>query len=58
MNFDLRIHHITFVLEAQTAVHLGPQAGGQIRGSLWSALNEVACTAPSQRHNPDVSSSR
>ncbi|MDQ7034316.1 MAG: CRISPR system precrRNA processing endoribonuclease RAMP protein Cas6 [Anaerolineae bacterium] len=40
-------------MEAQTEVHMGPQAGAQIRGSLWQALNEHVCTAPSQSHNPD-----
>jgi hypothetical protein len=53
MTFDLRIHHMTFVLEAVTDVHMGPQAGGQLRGGLWHALNEIACTQPSQRHHPD-----
>jgi hypothetical protein len=53
MTFDLRIHHITFVLEAQSDVHMGPQAGGQIRGGLWHALNEETCTAPAQRRHPD-----
>ena len=53
MTFDLRIHHITFVLEAQSDVHMGVQAGGQIRGALWQALNEETCTAPLQRQHPD-----
>ena len=53
MTFDLRIHHITFVLETQSEIHMGPQAGGQIRGGLWHALNEETCTAPAQRHHPD-----
>ena len=31
-------------------VHMGPQAGGQIRGALWQALSNIACTAPGERH--------
>ncbi|MGB7341282.1 MAG: CRISPR system precrRNA processing endoribonuclease RAMP protein Cas6 [Phototrophicaceae bacterium] len=53
MIFDLQLHHIKFILEAQTLVHMGPQAGGQIRGALWQALNDTACIAPNERHRAD-----
>jgi hypothetical protein len=45
---ELRVYHIRFVLEAQTLVHMGAQAGAQIRGALWYALRDSACTDPSQ----------
>lgn len=50
--FDLRIYHIIFTLEATTRVHMGAQAGAQIRGALWEALNVSACIAPNERHHP------
>lgn len=53
MTFDLRIHHITFVLEAQSNVHFGAQVGAQIRGALWHALDKAVCIAPQERQHPD-----
>ncbi|GAB5426309.1 MAG: CRISPR system precrRNA processing endoribonuclease RAMP protein Cas6 [Crocinitomicaceae bacterium] len=52
MNFDLQIYHIRFTCEAQTLVHMGTQAGGQIRGALWQALSDLTCIAPQDRHLP------
>src|SRR6188474_850438 len=52
MNFDLAIYQIRFRLEAQSQVHKGAQAGAQLRGALWEALNESACIAPADRRNP------
>src|SRR5690349_17246005 len=53
MNFDLAIYHIQFRLEAQSQIHMGAQAGAQLRGALWEALNESACIAPDERRNPN-----
>jgi len=50
---NLAVHHLLFTLQAQTLVHLGPQAGAQIRGGLWAALREFACAAPTVQHDPD-----
>ena len=49
---NLIVHHLRFTLEASTLVHLGPQAGAQIRGALWAALREFACAAPSLAGDP------
>src|SRR5687768_16863705 len=45
-DFDLNVLHLQFSLRAESAIHLGPQAGGQIRGALWAALRQFACTDP------------
>ncbi len=50
---NLTVHHLLFTLRAHTLVHLGPQAGAQIRGGLWAALREFACAAPSIQGDPD-----
>lgn len=50
---NLAVHHLLFTLQAQTLVHLGPQAGAQIRGGLWAALREFACAAPTVQGDPD-----
>ncbi|MBP8972743.1 MAG: CRISPR system precrRNA processing endoribonuclease RAMP protein Cas6 [Anaerolineae bacterium] len=50
---NLTVHHLLFTLQAQTLVHLGPQAGAQIRGGLWAALREFACAAPTVQGDPD-----
>ncbi len=50
---NLTVHHLLFTLRAQTLVHLGPQAGAQIRGGLWAALREFACAAPKVQGDPD-----
>ena len=39
---NLTVHHLLFTLQAQTLVHLGSQAGAQIRGGLLAALREFA----------------
>ncbi len=52
---NLIIHHLRFTLRATTLVHLGPQAGAQIRGALWAALQQFACTAPAVQSDPDHS---
>jgi hypothetical protein len=49
---NLVVHHLLFTLEAQTTVHLGPQAGAQLRGALWAALEKFACTDPAARNQP------
>lgn len=46
---NLTVHQLVFTLEASTLVHFGPQAGAQIRGALWAALQEFACTSPTAR---------
>jgi hypothetical protein len=46
---NLIVYQLEFTLEAQTPVHLGLQAGAQIRGALWTALKEFACSAPIRR---------
>jgi len=50
---NLVVHHLLFTLRAQTLVHLGPQAGAQIRGGVWAALREFACAAPKVQGDPD-----
>jgi hypothetical protein len=50
--FALTVHHLNFVCEAATYVHFGPQAGAQIRGALWNALEKFACPDPAARHDP------
>lgn len=35
---SLEVHHLWFTCTARTTVHLGPQAGAQLRGALWEAL--------------------
>ncbi len=50
---NLIVHHLRFTLRARTLVHLGPQAGAQLRGALWGALQGFACTAPQLRHDPE-----
>lgn len=50
---NLTVHHLLFTLRAQTLVHLGPQAGAQIRGGVWAALRELACAAPQVQGDPD-----
>lgn len=50
---NLTVHHLWFTLQAQTLVHLGPQAGAQIRGGVWAALREFACAAPRVQGDPD-----
>jgi hypothetical protein len=50
---NLIVHHIRFTLKAQTLIHLGPQAGAQIRGALWAALRQFACAAPTVQHDPE-----
>ncbi len=54
-DFDLVVHHLRFTLEARTLVHLGPQAGGQLRGALWAALQPFACSDPSVQGQPEHS---
>lgn len=49
------VHHLQFSLQALTLVHLGPQAGAQIRGALWAALKQFACTDPAVRGEPEHS---
>jgi hypothetical protein len=55
MNVDLALYHLRFYLEAQSPIHMGPQAGSQLRGALWEALSETVCVAPKERQNPDHS---
>jgi hypothetical protein len=52
---NLIVHHLRFTLRAMTLIHLGPQAGAQIRGALWAALQQFACTAPAIEGDPDHS---
>lgn len=52
---DFTIHQIEFTLKADTDLHLGVQAGAQFRGALWSHLQRLACTDPSQQNNPSHS---
>jgi hypothetical protein len=52
---NLIVHHLRFTLRATTPVHLGPQAGAQIRGALWAGLQQFACTAPAVQSDPDHS---
>lgn len=55
MKLPLTIHEIVFQLEAQTPVHMGAQAGAQIRGALWNTLEKFACTDPSHVGEPEHS---
>lgn len=50
--FDLSVYHLIFLAEARTKLHLGVQAGAQLRGMLWRGLQEVACTDPARAGNP------
>lgn len=43
-DFNLPVYQIRFEAEATTMLHMGPQAGAQIRATLWHALNRFACT--------------
>jgi hypothetical protein len=52
-SLNLTVHHLRFECEALTPVHLGPQAGAQIRGALWQALQSFACTDPSAATRPE-----
>ena len=45
----LVVHQLQFTLEAQTRVEFGRQAGAQLRGALWVALEQFACTDPRAR---------
>ncbi len=49
---NLIVHHLRFTLRAEMLVQLGPQAGAQLRGALWAALQQFACTAPNIRLDP------
>lgn len=40
--FALTVHQLRFTCVAQTPVEFGPQAGAQLRGALWTTLEEVA----------------
>lgn len=51
--YQLVVHHLQFTLRAETPVHLGPQAGAQLRGAFWAALQQFACTDPAVRDHPD-----
>lgn len=37
----LEVHHLWFTCTARTEVRFGPQAGAQIRGALWEALQPI-----------------
>jgi hypothetical protein len=52
MSFNIRIHHLRFQLEALSQIHMGAQAGAQLRGALWNGLNNTVCTAPEERKHP------
>jgi len=43
-HFHLTVHHLKFTLETKNLIHFGPQAGAQIRGALWQALQQFACS--------------
>lgn len=45
-SFSVALLQLRFSLEAIQPIHLGPQAGAQLRGALWSALRSSACTSP------------
>ncbi len=49
---NLIVHHLRFHLRALTLIHLGPQAGAQIRGAFWAALRQFACAAPFSDSDP------
>ena len=49
IDLRLSVHHLQFTLEAQTFVQFGRQAGAQLRGALWAALEQFACTDPRVR---------
>jgi hypothetical protein len=55
VSLNLMVHHLRFTLQARTLVHLGPQAGAQIRGALWAALEKFACTDPQAQSRRDHS---
>lgn len=55
MDFDLAVYPLRFGCEALTLVHLGAQAGSQIRGALWEVLRDFACTSSAQRGQPEHS---
>jgi CRISPR-associated endoribonuclease Cas6 len=55
VNFDLIVHHLRFTAEARTIIRFGPQAGAQLRGALWAALQQFACTDSMARSRPDHS---
>jgi hypothetical protein len=44
--FNVQVLPLRFRLQALQDIHLGPQAGAQLRGALWAALRESACTSP------------
>ncbi|NLF78625.1 MAG: CRISPR system precrRNA processing endoribonuclease RAMP protein Cas6 [Chloroflexi bacterium] len=50
---NLTVYHLRFTLRADTLVHFGPQAGAQLRGALWSALQSFACVAPVAQGDPN-----
>ncbi|MBI5930827.1 MAG: CRISPR system precrRNA processing endoribonuclease RAMP protein Cas6 [Chloroflexi bacterium] len=50
--YQLVVHHLQFTLQAETSVHLGPQAGAQLRGAFWAALQQFACIDPTVRNDP------
>lgn len=52
LQFDVTIYHLRFECEAQTMVHFGPQVGAQLRGALWTALQQFACTDSRARSDP------
>jgi hypothetical protein len=58
VTLQLVVHQLQFTLEAQTRIEFGRQAGAQLRGALWAALEQLACTDPQartpahQRHCP------
>ncbi|HLV34990.1 MAG TPA: CRISPR system precrRNA processing endoribonuclease RAMP protein Cas6 [Spirillospora sp.] len=54
-SFSLTVYHLRFECEAQNIVHFGPQAGAQLRGALWNALQPFACTDNRARSDPDHS---
>ena len=54
--FSLSICHLRFTVTAQTIIHFGPQAGAQLRGALWSALSQFACSDPMATHQPNHAS--
>jgi hypothetical protein len=49
VTLQLVVHQLRFTLEAQTRVEFGRQAGAQLRGALWAALEQFACTDPRAR---------
>lgn len=49
--FEIPVHHLRFQVEAATTVHLGAQAGAQLRGAFWNVLQEFACNAAATRQD-------